>query len=272
MLAVASATAAEPDWQTKFDLTYRLADKENAKFIPAPFIPERAAFHKKQHPYVQGIPGQYGFAWDGKRVQQRRWSSDPGTVASAMEIAGVERVDLGGVSDLFDLKIAGDWIVRKDAPKKDVVKDVSRILEKVSEGKVHIEPVEIEKDVLVARGKYELKKLHDPPAPRQPDNVHLYVDKLDAEEGAGGGTGTMLEFLERIGELAKIKVVDETGSRKAKVSWSNNHSAGDASKTPQNRERFLKNVTAQTGLEFRTERRKTQAFKVTDPTGKSGGL
>jgi hypothetical protein len=274
MLALDAATAfAQTPALQKLEETYRLADGENAKLIPPPFSDERAAYHREAHPGVTNCPGQYGFKWkDGKLLRRASWWSEPGTVASALSKAGIEGVDLDGLTDLFDMPVAGDWIVRDGATREQILADVERILDKTTDGKIKVQKIRVEKDVIVARGKYEQKLITDPPPPREPKDVHLFVNNLDGTEGAGGGGGTLDRFFKRVAQVAGMKIVNEAEPYKGDVSWTNNRDADEAQKSSEMRERLLKHVSEQTSLEFRIEKRKVDAWRVIDTTGKAGGL
>lgn len=269
-----NAFAETPAWREKFDAVYRLEDGENAKFIPAPFIEERAAYHREAHPGVGNTPGQYGFKWkDGKLLRGASWWSAPGTVASALAKAGVEGVDLEGFGGVYDMPVAGDWIVRDGATREQVLADIERILADVTNGQIKVQKVQVEKDVIVARGTYKQKPITEPaPPPREPKDVHLFVNTLDPQEGAGGGVGTLAVFLKRLAEVAGMKVVNEATPHRGNVSWTNNHDADDAQKSSEQRELLLKHVSEQTSLEFRIERRTLDAWRVTDTSGTAGGL
>ena len=267
-----AAAAEAPAWREKFDALYRLEDGENAKFIPAPFIEERAAYHREAHPGISNCPGQYGFKWKDGKLRQSSWWSASGTVASALAKAGIERVDLDGLGGVYDMEVAGDWIVRVGATREKILADIERILAKVTDGKVKVQKIKVEKDVIVARGTYKQKLLTEPAPPREPKDVHLFVNKLDPQEGAGGGTGNLDEFLKRVADVADMKVFNEAAPLKEEVSWTNNHDASDAQKSSDQRELFLKHVAEQTSLDLRIERRTVDAWRVTDASGTAGGL
>jgi hypothetical protein len=267
---VVADEGAKPAWQTKFNEVYRLADGQNARFIPRPFIPERDAYHAEHHPQIANHPGQYGFRWTDGKPRQAYWSTDEGTVASALYMAGIDRADLDGISDVFELKVPGDWIVRYSAGRDAMLADIRRELSDATDGAIRVEPARVEREVIVARGRFTPKPLPD--APREPKAVHLYIDKLDSTEGAGGGTASMDGFLRHVGDTIGLKVIDETEPHKGNVEWANNHSVSDAQKSSEKRDALLKNVTEQTGLEFKLERRPVDVWRVIDTTNKSGGL
>ena len=265
------AAEAAPEWQAGFDARYRLADGENAKLIRPPFTAERGAFHRANaHPSLYETPGQYGFRWKNGKAERWSWSTAPGTVTSALEAAGVEAVDLDGTRDLFDLPVPGDWIVREGADREDILADVQRALAEATDGRIKIEPGKIEKDVVVARGRYAFKSW--PGAPRDPDNIHIFTDEIDLEEGSGGGTDSLAGFLRHVASVIGQKLIDETDPHPGEVEWRNNRSAHDATKTPAQRDRLLQNITDQTSLKFTVERREVDVWRVTDAKGEAGGL
>src|SRR4029079_13111947 len=132
-------------------------------------------------------------------------------------------VDLDGLGGVYDMEVAGDWIVRVGATREKILADIERILAKVTDGKVKVQKIKVEKDVIVARGTYKQKLLTEPAPPREPKDVHLFVNKLDPQEGAGGGIGSLDEFLKRVADVADMKVFNEAAPLKGAVSWTNNH-------------------------------------------------
>ena len=265
------AADAKPAWQAGFDAVYRLADGENAKLIRPPFTAERDAFHRANaHPSLYDTPGQYGFRWKDGKAERWSYSTAKGTVASAMEAAGVQVADLDGTRDLFDLPVDGDWIVREGADREAILADVQRALAEATDGRIQIEPARIEKDVVVARGRYAFKSW--PGAPRDPDDIHIFTDKIDLESGSGGGTDSLAGFLRHVGDTIGQKVIDETEPHEGDVEWRNNMSAHDATKTSAQRDQLLNNLAAQTSLKFTVERREVDVWRVTDAKGEAGGL
>jgi hypothetical protein len=269
--AKADAPEAEPAWRGKFDEVYRLSEGENAKLIAPPFTDARHAFHRANaHASIVHVAGQYGFRWKDGRAERESWSTDPGTVESALGMAELDAVDLEGSRDLFDLKVPGDWIVREGADREAILEDIQRELKRATDGRIRIEPAKVEKDVIVARGRYAFKPLAD--APTDPDSVHLFTDTFNEDEGGGGGTAPLADLLRRVGDVAGQKVINETEPHDGDVSWRNHRSANDAGAAPAKRNRLLKNVAAQTSLQFRIERREVDVWRVVDTTGQAGGL
>lgn len=265
------AAEAKPEWRARFDAQYRLAEGENAKLIRPPFTAERDAFHRaRAHKSLFNRPGQYGFRWENGKADMWSWSSDPGTVTSALEAAGIEAVDLEGTRDLFDLPVHGDWIVRHGADRAAILADVQRALSEATDGRVRVERGKMEKDVLVARGRYAFKPW--PGAPRDADHIHLFTDVIDLEEGSGGGTDSLAGFLRHVAGVIGQKMIDETEPHAGELSWRNNRSAHDATKTTALRDRLLENLAKQTSLKFSVERREVDVWRVTDETGEAGGL
>ena len=265
------APEAEPAWRGKFDEVYRLSEGENAKLIAPPFTEARDAFHRANaHASIVHVAGQYGFRWKDGRAERESWSTDPGTVESALGMAELDAVDLEGSRDLFDVKVPGDWIVREGADRAAILEDIQRELKRATDGRIRIEPAKMEKDVIVARGRYAFKPLGE--SPPDEDSVHLVTDKFNDNEGGGGGTGPLADMLRRVAEFANQKVINETEPHGGDVSWRDHRSASDARKSPADRDRLLKNVTAQTSLKFRIERREVDVWRVIDTTEQAGGL
>ena len=115
--------------------------------------------------------------------------------------------------------------------------------------------------MIVVGGKYESK----PRANRKANEVDLFAVKPNDDEGAGGGTGTFDEFLVNAGSYIGRRIVsDVTEKPKARITWYNHNSTivlpgPDPNQDPDG---VLKNITAQTGLTFKTEKRKVRVLIV----------
>jgi hypothetical protein len=96
-------------------------------------------------------------------------------------------------------------------------------------------------------------------------SIHFYTDKLDEQEGAGGGTGKLSEVFHRLEEIAQRKVIDEVSGRPTgDVEWYNNYSEHDAHKSEAGVATLLDNLTKQTSLEFVRAKRMIPIWFVYD--------
>jgi len=179
----------------------------------------------------------------------------------------LRRGEFDGPTELLNLPVPGDWIVRQGASKTDQLKALEKILAEELKQPIHFTPREIEQEVIVAQGRYQFHPLGDLPKERA---VHLGTESLPSEDGGGGGSGSLREMLDWLGDRVSRLVVDETASSRETVQW-RDHLVGImneiASGTDSGREllnRLLENVSKQTSLAFHRERRKVRLWMITE--------
>jgi hypothetical protein len=264
-------------WRKKFDEVYRLADDEVVKFIQPPFIAERNDYCRHQFTDNPNAPlatdtWSLVFRWDKGKAQFRSVSSLPGTVGHIIGSVGIEPVDLEISDDLRSAAAPGDWIVRKGVKPEQLLAKVQQILRERLDRRIKFERVKVRKEVLVASGRYEFHAL--PGAPWDADGgVHLFCGPnlpAQADDGNGGGTGDMANFLNHLGERAGMKVIDETTDKPKKVDYRFHSTSHDASRNANQRESLLKHVTDQTSLTFTSEEREVESWRITDEGGPVG--
>ena len=89
-----------------------------------------------------------------------------------------------------------------------------------------------------------------------------------SDDGAGGGTGKITEFLAHVGDTLGLPLVSEVADRELqRISWENHADANYATMDARLNEltgMVLQNITAQTGLTFTREKRIIDVWFVTD--------
>lgn len=273
--SAADMHASSQEWRQAFDAVYRLEDGEDVRLIPPPFIPERLEYYRTDDPTqaeaIPSGPDYFQFRWDGKlRRSGCGFGYDDGlTLVNIVGILGVNNFEFEGERGLLDLRLQGDWIYRLNSTVENRMKALESIVRDGTGRAVHFERRPVEREVVVVRGSYEF---HSETEARRPTAINIYADTLDAESGAGGGSGTVSEFLEWAGECILLPVIDETGSPKPDhVEWANNRSSrlveipeGERS---QKADMVLANLAKQTSLTYTRERRTIDVWFVTEPTG-----
>ena len=191
-----------------------------------------------------------------------------------MGILGVNRYEIDGAKELLDLSLPGDWIMRTDSPVEGRLKALESIIRSDTGQVIHFERRPVEREVAVARGSYAF---HSEPKAYDPMGVNIFADTLDTSQGAGGGSGTLTEFLQWTGNLILIPILNETKETAAlQVTWRNNHSSHldriPAADRPAKIDMVLANLAKQTSLQFTRERRSIDVWFVTEqpasPPGK----
>ena len=262
---VAESDDTPLDWERWREL-YRLEDGQVLKLIQPPFGPERLVNYQRRSPsQAEAIPrgpDRMTFHWDGAL---KNWATGFGSgndVAFALRYAvRISRTEYDVPKELLEMDLPGDWIVRPDATKRQLLEALAQIMSVALNERITVGREEIEREVVVARGKYAFRPS---PAKFGKDSVHLYSDTLSKDEGAGGGSGTLAELFSWVGNRTKIEFVDETDSSDVKVSWRNHRSTSRAKmeEDPARRDQLLENLEKQTGLELEKETRSVKIWTL----------
>jgi beta-lactamase regulating signal transducer with metallopeptidase domain len=260
------------------DHGYGLEPGRDLRRVAPPFPPIRMEYYRTGHPSqseaIKEGPSAMMFRWrDGKL---RNWgmmfgdSADPGYNLTGVldALLDIKSQQIDGPRELLRTRVAGDWVIREGAEQEAVLKQLQDILHKEFALPVKLEFREVERDVYVARGEYELK-----PLPGQEgkgkliltdetittDEIQVFGKQLVPNSGAGGGTGEFEEFLGWLGRWIGTPIVSEVDLEPTnQVSW---HLHERSPSTEQSRGEdhdpalVLGNITVQTGLTFTLEKR-----------------
>jgi len=112
---------------------------------------------------------------------------------------------------------------------------------------------------------------HPPSETYEHKSVHLYSDELDPDEGSGGGTADSVnDFILRLGSLVDMPVADHTeSSKKILVPYRHHRSSylrriKDKAEKAGKLQMLLANLTKQTELQFRIEKRPVEVWFITE--------
>lgn len=260
-------------WKARFDSVYRLDDGQKLKRIGKPFIPERFryfAYHnERQARNIPEGPDMMVFRWDGSLKRNARHYGEVKLKHALESMINWQNVDYEGAKDILELRESSDWIADSEASTADLLNEFGRIVTEITGRKLRIEKKTVERDVIVARGQYEFHRDQNAPI----NGVFLYIDKLTNEDGSGGGAGKFKEFLDWIGGHVRIRVIDETQTDPStQVSWSNctDSHLNKIGNDPAKIDRLLKNLSRQTSLEFKRERRPVEIWFISEETPSAG--
>jgi hypothetical protein len=189
-------------------------------------------------------------------------AGDPFTFMTLVRsVTELSRVDFDGLDALLaNLRLRGDWIVRKGTSTPARLEALASILNSEFGRHIRLVPRTVERDVIVARGVIEIR-----PLPGEGHEVAIY---LNARSGDGQyhGWGSASTFLGDVGDALKIKMINETT---APSNGFQRHQYIKPEETiPGNaRDQFLKNISDQTGMTFTFERRPIEVWFVEPSTG-----
>jgi beta-lactamase regulating signal transducer with metallopeptidase domain len=256
----------EQAWKTEFRRDYGLKEGEVLKRIAAPFPASRADYCKSlkaDFPDEDFANVTMSYRWDGKNTEF--WSLAPDsngeTLITLLSCLGIPSQEAEVDEDWRLKQIPGEFVTRAGAPPERVSPRLEQILRQELKLPVRLTLREVERQVIVVGGKYESK----PRANRQANQIDLFAVKLNEDEGAGGGAGTFDEFLAATGSYIGRRLVNELAETpKGRISWSFHNSTRvlPGPDPNQDADGVLKNVTAQTGLTFKTEKRKVRVLFV----------
>jgi hypothetical protein len=256
--------AKVPAWRLRFDKHYALVDGQILKRVGPPYPPERSdyLFYRSfggrpdlQHSEV--------FRWDG-----RLRHSGTMTTNTLQHVLGLvlnfRRGEFDGPSQLLNKSIPGDWITRQGASKTDELMALEKILANELKKSFHFTPREIEREVIITAGRYQFHALG---GLAKEHAVHLGTGSFPSNEG-GGGSGSLGEMLDWLGDRVGRLVIDETEPSNEMIVWRDHlvktmheiASSSDSGRAVLNR--LLENVSKQTSLTFRQERRKVVVWTV----------
>lgn len=269
---------AAADWEPRFHEVYRLEDNEVLKHIPPPFIPERAAYYRHSSPgqaeEIPRSPDMFQFHWNGQLKQYgMMFAGGRVTLVSALGAVGFERHEYDAPAGLLKARLPGDWIVRTTSDKQQRAAALEPILSKQLNRRIRITRRMVDRDVIVVRGEYQYQPLPEVGIQRF-QSVHIYADILDADEGAGGGTASLADFLAHVGDHMNMPVIDET-TADSQVVW-RNHKSSRLRDMPPGPAKFakvdqvLKNLARQTSLQFVRERRQMPVWYIEDASQPQG--
>ncbi len=267
------------------DHGYGLERGQDLRRVAPPFPPIRMEYYRTGHPSqseaIEEGPSAMVFRWTGGKL--RNWgmtfgdAADPGYNLTGVldALLDIKSQEIDGPRELLDARLAGDWVIRAGADQAEVVKQLQSILQNEFSLPMKLEFRDVERDVYVARGEYELT-----PLPGQEgkgkliltdetittDEIQIFGTELVPNSGAGGGTGEFEEFLGWLGRWIGTPIVAEVDLKPTnQVSW---HLHEKSPSTDQSRSEdhdpilVLGNITLQTGLTFTLEKRPVRILFV----------
>lgn len=243
-----------------FEELYRLDAAEALRRVPPPFVAERGQFifeHTVQRNGIQNTnPSAVIFDWDGKLSLENQFNAPllEGLLLTGVfkELLGLNRYEYEGDEQLLQTKVGGDWIVRRDAALERKMAGLSDALSGFLGGKLRFEKRRVEREVIVATGRFEY---HNLPEPARPDSIYLYTapDMNERWRRSSGEPGKNAdEFLTFLGDRLNLRVINKTETREMPRLYYHLvdlPAAGDEAAL----DRCLQNITAQTGFQFKRE-------------------
>jgi RNA polymerase sigma factor (sigma-70 family) len=271
-----AAPVPVPAWKKEFSETYALKPGEVVKRIAPPYPKSREEFFKAI--WGPGRDDKYGdyfsvFLWKGGKVEIGRMTVPvkPEEGIRLLQLfgrLGISLQHVEGDAALLQSHVTGDFVLREGASTKEIAAALERILRTECKLPVRLREIEAEREVVVVRGTFTSK----PREGRKKNEIDIFSKQPYPNSGAGGGTGSFAEFLDGVEAFTSTRLLSEVKDPPSgNVSWYfHARSPFTEQEYAEDRdpESVCKTVTAQTGLEFKAEKRKVPILRVEREEGK----
>jgi hypothetical protein len=268
--------------EKEFHKVYSLDKDEIIKLIKPPFVLGRQEYF--QNPtsiYPRAFDSldsqgaiQACLLWDGEQLMETSWNGYTNTHKKP-RLDFTLRLTLRMLYYDFNLPKElniempyGDWIVRADSPRDELLRCLEDIIYAETNRPIHFEKRMTKQEVIVVEGHYKFKP-H--PSGNHPDYIPVTSDnKVNRSERTAD---SLSEFFQSLESMHEIIIVDETEpvenatirykSRGPKLGWMK-----DPEQRRKELEALLDNLAKTTSLQFKVEHRPAQIWFVTEKTEK----
>jgi hypothetical protein len=261
-------------WRQRFNKVYFLEEGKILKRIAPPFIQERADYYKEeestQYSLINRPPDFFTFHWDGALKKWGMGFGDPRTLNSVLNNSlSMSQNTYEGSKELLAIEVPGDWIVRKDATEEQKLKALEEILSKEIGRNIRFEKRSVEQEAIVATGSFKYNRL---PVAKNDQSVIMFTGDNVDETGGSGYADSVKEFLEAIGNIANYPILDQTTTtEKIVIPYDYYRSAylrniENPSEKSEKLLQLLDNISRQTNLQFKVEKRAIEKWFVVENT------
>jgi RNA polymerase sigma factor (sigma-70 family) len=252
-----TSPATQPaDWQSSFNAAYALAPGQTLKRIPPPPIAARQRLFDQLDRGRKSFDPRaaYLFVWNDKGLQNIRGPLGPHTLQLLLSYGlDIPTYSLDLPDALRTMRLSGDWVVRQGAAEGDKLADLARIVERDWNLKITFTRQMIEREVLVAKGRFK------PGDAKRPSTIDLFTNARPTT--TDHVEGDLASLLRTAGELVGLIILDENPAENPKVNW--RFGKGVLPNTPLGPEDaalLLEHLSDQTGIEFKREIRSVEQW------------
>ena len=272
----AAAVASDELALKQFLELYSIAPGQNLKRIQPPRPDGIHVYWKRKYPTSRKPVDEvraFTFGWTDPDHLQFRWSLFGGPAGHPLrDLPRFMNMELfpaqiEGDPELLQTEISGDWVFREGVPVEQLIPTLESILQREFRLRITLAFREVERDVVVARGRYRYA-----PLPGRSDNsIEIYGTYLDTKGtgGAGGGSGEFPKFLRWVSDWIERPVVSEVEAPpKENMRWHYNaHSPSTEEERRQDHDEasVLQNLEEQTGLTLTREKKPIRVLFVERP-------
>jgi hypothetical protein len=250
-----------------FREVYALGDGEVMKRVAPLYPPGRRVYFRRRFPNRDALdpdgPPNTIFSWRGKDLDGSPSGWSNGRVQGAhflWQMVGVFPQDIEGDLNVLKAPIRGDFVIRDDAPPEQRAARLEEILRRECGLPVKLTFREVERPVLVARGKY---RYTPHPNATQGTGIEIFGKAFGYQ---GGGQGSFAEFLGWVGMYTTRPVINEVEEApRGKLVWMvhrvfNFHQKENLDEAE--RKLALEHLTEQTRLTFVEDKRRVRTLFV----------
>lgn len=251
--------SVSPDWETRLNEVYALADGQDVKQVEPPMIPERERYWEKAQNGNKLFPSAIlTFDWDGKQLGWKTVSAGDGRLANVVQSAAGLHLWEFDSSVPLGLPLPGDWVIRHGVSSDRIMQGLGAIVSKKLGRPVRFERRHVMREAVVVRGTYRFVPLAGHP---NDGVIEILGDEPPQNQKLTPSLQTMplRRCLERLDVYANRKIVVETESAGLRVTIRDRPTWGDGSAV-------LRNIAAQTSLQFSPEPREMDLWFMTDAT------
>jgi hypothetical protein len=210
------------------------------------------------------IPESAILTWDEQKRQiDGGMNADNLTILDVLTNFGFREWEFQGDLQILERHVPGDWVKREEVQRADLLAPFERILRKEIGLPIRFIPDEVERDVFIVTGRFE----SHPISTEYGNDIALFVEKPDPPKNiqGGGGSGDFNSFLDYVGRLANIHIINKSVSDVGeKLRW-RQHSTAKISKLRTNTaliDVFLENISKQTSLRFQRDRQREHVWLI----------
>jgi thiol-disulfide isomerase/thioredoxin len=266
--------AKKPAWQRRFEAAYRLEGQELLRHIPLPYPSERKDFFWRQfsrwgwffvpNEQMPRIPESAVLTWDEQKKQMDGGMNAGNlTILDVLTNFGFEGRDFQGDLQLLQRLVPGDWVKRNGAQREDLLAPFERILREQMDLPIRFVSDEVEREVFIATGRFDFH----PISTEYGADIALFVEKPDPPENirGGGGSGDLNSFLDYVGRLGNVRIINKSVSGAGENLRWRQHSTAKKSRfwtNPALIDVLLQNISRQTSLRFQKDRQREHVWLV----------
>jgi len=271
---------ADPDLAKEFHEVYSLDKDEIIKLIKPPFVLGRQEYFQNPasiYPRMFDSLDSQGaiqacLLWDGEALMETSLNAYTNTHRmpkleyTLLLTLRMPHYDFNLPEELNIEMPYGDWIVRADSPRNEQLRSLEEIIYAETKRVIRFEQRTLERDVIVASGRYEFKP-H--PSGNHPDYIPVTSEDEITKSAEIQTANSLPEFLRYLESSLQIKVADETEPmEKTTIRYKRSGGLLGWMKYPEQRREelniLLDNLTKTTSLQFTVERRGAQIWLVTE--------